>query len=188
VGRLDEALTEMKRAQDLDPLSLIIQTELGMIHLASRRYDQAIEQLRATLAMDPNFGMAHFLLAWAYTAKTMYPEAILEYQAARQLLGEDPGVISSLGQVYGRAGRRAEAQKILDQLMERSKRSYVPAMAVATVYEGLGDKDRAFQWLAKAVEERSPALAIGIKVDPIWDRLRSDRRFTDLLRRMNLAP
>jgi serine/threonine-protein kinase len=188
VGRFDEALAEMKRAQELDPLSLIIQTELGMVHLVSRRYDLAIEQLRATLAMDPNFGIAHQLLGWVYTAKSMYPEAIREWQTAVKLLGEDPFVISSLGQVYGRAGRRAEAQKILDQLMERSKRGYVPAMAMATVYEGLGDKDRAFQWLAKAFEERNPMLALGLKTDPIFDRLRPDPRFTDLLRRMNLAP
>jgi len=188
MGRLDEALAELKRAQELDPLSLIIQAVVGKVYLFMRRNDEAIEQMRATLVMDPNFAIAHQQLGRAYAAKTMYPEAIREYQTAVQLLGEDHVVYSQLGQAYGLVGRRAEAQKILDELLERSKRGNVSAMAMVTVYEGLGDKDRAFQWLAKAVEQRSPTLALNFKGDPGWDRLRPDPRYAELLRRMNLAP
>ena len=103
-------------------------------------------------------------------------------------MGDDPVPIPSLGQVYGRAGRRAEAQKVLDQLIERSRRGEVPAVAKARVYEGLGEKDRAFEWPGKAVEERSPLLAQFLKTDALFDRLRPDPRFTDLLRQMNLTP
>ncbi len=186
VGRFEEAIAAEKRAQEIDPLSLIIQSDLGRVYLWAGRYDEAMEQFRATLAMDPNFGIVHRFLGSAYTVKSRYPEAIREYQTAAKLMGGDLGSTSALGQVYGRTGRKAEAQKILGDLLERSKRGHVPAFAIATVYEGLGDKDRAFEWLEKAFEERSPIMAQNIKVDPRWDRLRSDPRFTDLLRRMNL--
>jgi tetratricopeptide (TPR) repeat protein len=185
LGRFDEGLAEVKRAQELDPLSLIIQTTLGGMYRLSRRYDEAIEQGRAALGMDSNFGVAHFTLGRAYAAKSMYSEAIREYQAALKLMGEDPLLVSYLGVAYGRSGKKAEAQKILDALIERSKRGYMPASAMATAYLGLGDKDQAFRWLAKGIEEREPFMS-EIAVDPLYDPLRSDPRFADLLRRTNL--
>jgi TolB-like protein/DNA-binding winged helix-turn-helix (wHTH) protein/Flp pilus assembly protein TadD len=188
-GRPDEALAELKRAQELDPVSLIIQANIGRVHLFSRRYDQAIEQLRATLTMDPNFPVAHAFAGLAWTAKSMYSEAISEYQTSLKLTMPhlNPYVISYLGYAYARCGKRAEAQEILHELAELSKRGYLPAETMATVYIGLGDKDRAFHWLRKSVEERGVELSY-LKVNPLFDPIRSDPRFRDLLRSVNLAP
>ena len=188
VGRLDEALTEIKRAQELDPLSLIINANVGFILYHSRQYDHAIEQLRKTLAMDPNFAVAREYLGITYLQKSMYPEALKEAQTAVRLSEGAPGAMARLSRTYAAAGHTAEAQKILEDMKQRSRRGYFPPVAVAMVYIGLGDKDRAFEWLQKAVEERSGGPLLRIKVDPLLDPLRSDPRFTDLLRRMNLAP
>jgi len=186
MGRFDEALAEIKRAQELDPLSLIVNSLVGYVLYHSRRYDQAIEQQRQTLAMDPSFGHAHFVLGQTYVAKRMYPEAIAEFRAVPKS-AQAFAPIAGLGHAYAVSGSRAEAQKILDGFLTRSKRGYFPAWAIATVYIGLGDKDQAFDWLGKAVEERGE-YAVWLKTDPLYDPLRSDPRFPDLLRRLNLAP
>jgi TolB-like protein/DNA-binding winged helix-turn-helix (wHTH) protein/Flp pilus assembly protein TadD len=189
MGRSDEALAELKRAQELDPVSLIIQANIGRVYLFSRRYDQAIEQLRAALTMDPSFAVAHAFTGLAYTAKSMYSEAIGEYQTSLKLTmpHSNPYVISFLGYAYALCGKRAEAQEMLHELAELSKRGYLPAGTMATVYIGLGDKDRAFHWLTKSVEQRGVDVS-PLKVDPLFDPLRSDPRFAALLHRMNLAP
>jgi len=187
IQRFDEALAEIKRAQELDPLSLIINTLLGYVFYESRRPDQAIEQLRQTLAMDPSFAFAHSVLGRTYTEKRMYPQAIAEFRTALEFAEENPQSIAGLGRAYAESGSQAEAQKILNELLARSKRDYFPAWAIATVYIGLGDKDRALQWLGKAVEERGEYV-VWLKTDPLYDPLRSDPRFQDLLRRLNLTP
>jgi serine/threonine protein kinase/tetratricopeptide (TPR) repeat protein len=187
IGRFNEALAEIKRAQELDPLSLIINTLVGYVFYESRRPDQAIEQLRQTLAMDPSFAFAHSVLGRTYTEKRMYPQAIAEFRTALKFAEENPQSIAGLGRAYAELGSQAEAQKILNELLARSKRDYFPAWAIATVYIGLGDKDRALQWLGKAVEERGEYV-VWLKTDPVYDPLRSDPRFRDLLRRLNLTP
>jgi tetratricopeptide (TPR) repeat protein len=189
MGRPDEAIAELNRAQELDPVSLIIQTNIGRVYLFSRLYDQAIEQLRTTLTMDPNFPVAHAFAGLAWTAKSMYSEAIGEYQTSLKLTMPDvnPYVISYLGCAYALSGKRAKAQEMLHELAKLSKRGYVPAGTLATVYIGLGDRDRAFQWLTESVEERGVELSF-LKVNPLFDPIRSDPRFADLLRRVNLAP
>jgi tetratricopeptide (TPR) repeat protein len=118
--------------------------------------------------------------------KRMYPEAIAEFRTALES-AQGFGPIAGLGHAYAVSGSQAEAQKILDELLARSKRGYFPAWAIAAVYIGLGDKDQAFQWLGKVVEERGE-FAVWLKTDPMYDPLRSDPRFSDLLRRLNLAP
>jgi len=188
MGRLNEALVEQKRAQELDPTSLIINTRLGDIYYLLRQYDQALEQHRQTLALDMNFGNTHLSLGSVYIQKSMYPEAIAELQTALKLLEGNPDAIARLAHAYAVSGNRVEAQKILADLTERSKRGYFPAFGIATVYLGLGDKDRAFQWLQKAIEERGGVRMMWLKVDPLFDPLRSDQRFSDLLHSMNLAP
>ncbi|HWU40833.1 MAG TPA: tetratricopeptide repeat protein, partial [Candidatus Acidoferrum sp.] len=185
--RFNEALAEVKRAQELDPLSLIINSLVGSVLFHWRRYDQAIEQFRQTLAMDPGFGPARLNLGRTYLAKRMYPEAIAEFRAGLKFAGEDPRFIPGLGHAYALSGNQAEAQKILSELLARSKHGYLPPLGIATVYIGLGDKDRAFQWLGEAVEERGEYVT-WLKNDPLYDPLRSDPRFPDLLRRLNLAP
>jgi len=189
-GRLSEAMAEEKRALQLDPLSLLINGSLGVTLYEARQYDQAIEQERKTLDLDANYLVALMGLGVAYVQKSMYQESIAELEKAVAVSGGNTSALSNLGYAYAMAGRRAEAQKVLDKLNERSKEGYIPAGARARIYAGLGDKDKIFQWLETAYAERSIAGTLPgmIKVDPVYDPLRSDPRFADLLRRMNLQP
>ena len=186
-GRTEESLVEIKRAQLLDPVSLPINTSWGWrLHFA-RRYDEAIAQYRKTLEMDPNFAQARLRLGEAYEQKGMYQQALAEFQKARQL-DDLPEVSAGLGHALAKSGRRGQAEKELDQLKELSKRSYVSPYHVALIYTGLGDKDRAFEWLWKACEDGSNVLTARIKLEPRFDSLRSDPRFLDLLRHIGLTP
>ncbi|HEX8844485.1 MAG TPA: tetratricopeptide repeat protein [Pyrinomonadaceae bacterium] len=187
MGRFDEAVAEMRRSLEIDPLSLISNANLGWILYVARQYDEAIEQLQKTLEMDPNFARARVYLGRVYLQKGMYAEAIRELQKAMTLLEGNNFVLAALGHAYGASGRRDEAQRVLDQLRERSKREYISAYDIARIYTGLGDKEQALRWLERAYEDKAAQL-IWLKVDPQLDSLRSDLRFTDLLRRMNLAP
>jgi tetratricopeptide (TPR) repeat protein len=188
VGRFEEAISQAKRALELEPVSVAISTVLGVAYHYGRRYDQAVEQYGKTLAMDPNFGSARHYLGELYIAKSMYPEALAELKEAVKLTPGAPLAASALGLAYARSGDRAAAQKVLDgMLAERARRGYYPASRIALVYLGLGDQDRAFEHLTKAVEEGDLTVAF-LKTTPVFDPLRSDPRFTDLLRRMNLAP
>ncbi|MEE8606930.1 MAG: winged helix-turn-helix domain-containing protein [Nitrospiraceae bacterium] len=183
--RHDEALAEIKRAQELDPLSPVINMNAGWVPYFARQYDQAIEQLRKTLEMEANFFGAYLRLGFTYLQKGMYEEAIAACRKAAALSGDAPlYVASSLGYVYGMTGERSAALKVLDELTGLSKQRYVPADLISWVHIGLGEKDQAFEWLEKASEERCSYLAF-LKVDAIFDPLRNDPRFQDLLRRMN---
>jgi TolB-like protein/DNA-binding winged helix-turn-helix (wHTH) protein/tetratricopeptide (TPR) repeat protein len=185
LGRLDEAMPHVKRAQELDPLSLITSAEIGNILTCSRQYDRAIEQFQKIIQMDPNSALAHTRLGMTYLAKGMYEEAIDEHKKAIAL-DDAPRRTALLGHAYAVAGRKAEAQKILDDLKELAKQRPVSAYDFALIYMGLGDKDQAFVWLEKTIEER-PDVLWDINVGPRFDPLRSDPRFTDLLRRLKLA-
>ena len=156
----------------------------------ARQYDQAIEQERKTLELDPNYVPAHRTLGMAYVQKSMYKEATAEFEKALVNSLGSPYVLSELGYAYALSGRRAEAQKALDRLNELSKQKYVPAAYRVMIYVGLGEKDKALDWLEKSYEERYIVgdATVDIKVDPVFDPLRSDPRFEDLLRRMNLQP
>jgi adenylate cyclase len=188
-GRSEEATAEFKRALELDPLSLIFNRDLGTAFYLARQYDQAIEQLRKTLELDPNFALAHSSLGWAYLQKSMYKEGIAECEKELAVSPGNSYALSGLGHAYAVAGKRAEAQKVLDQLNELSKQRYVPAVSRVGIYVGLGEKDKAFEWLEKSYAERSQGLARNyLKVSPAYDPLRSDPRFQNLLRRMNLQP
>jgi eukaryotic-like serine/threonine-protein kinase len=187
MGRFEEALREFKRALDLDPLSLSINGALGLGFYYARQYDQAIEQQRKTLELDPNFILAQRDLGFSYLQKSMHKEAIAEFEKALVISPGNTFALAGLGYAYAVAGRRAEAQKVLDQLSEISKRKYVPESQMVVIYTGLGEKDKAFEWLEKAYEARSIFIVGAIK-GPHYDPLRSDPRFADLLRRMNLQP
>ncbi|PYS64203.1 MAG: hypothetical protein DMF74_07720 [Acidobacteria bacterium] len=187
-GRFDEAMLHLKRAEEIDPLSPITKAEIGNLFYFSRQYDRAIEQFQKIIEMDPNFAPAHNRLQRAYLAKGMYEEAITEQKKA--IASDQPegrwGRVADLGYAYAVAGKRAEAQKILDDLKELAKQRYVSPNAFAVIYMGLGDKDQAFVWLEKTFEARPDNLYF-LKVGPQYDSLRSDPRFADLLRRMKLA-
>jgi len=184
MGRPEESIAEMKRSLELDSLSLEINCYLGVVFYFARQYDQAIEQCRKTLELDPNFFLPHSILGLAYVQKSMYKEGVAELEKAVAISPSNVS-LAFLGHGYAAAGRRQEAQKVLDQLNEISKEKYVPALHRALIHAGLVEKDKAFDWLEKAYEEH---YIIAIKVHPSYDSLRSDPRFADLLRRMNLKP
>jgi eukaryotic-like serine/threonine-protein kinase len=183
-GRLEESIEEMKRALELDSLSIEINCYLGNAFFFARQYDQAIEQFRKTLELDPNFFLPHAILGLTYIQTSMYQEGIEELEKAVAISSANIS-LCFLGCAYALAGRRPEAQKVLDQLSEISKEKYVPALHRALIYVGLGEKGQAFDWLEKAYEEH---YLIAVKAHPLYDPLRTDPRFADLLRRMNLQP
>jgi len=187
MGCHQEGLAEAEKAWELDPLSLIINANIALVLYLARQYDQVIEQCRKTLEMDPNFVVAHLWLGQTYLQKGVFHEAIKEFQTAIELSEGSPFYVAMLGHAYAVAGDVLEAQKLLDQLKKLSVGAYVSSYSIAEVYVGLGDRDKAFEWLQKAYEERSRALVF-LRVDPRLDPLRSDPRFQDLLRRVGLPP
>jgi TolB-like protein/DNA-binding winged helix-turn-helix (wHTH) protein/Tfp pilus assembly protein PilF len=186
-GQSDEAMIEMRRAQELDPLSLIINANVGWLSYFARRDDQAIEQLQKTLEMDPTFSSAHVKLAWAYEQKEMPLQAIAEFQKVLSQSPDDPALRALLSHAYAVAGRRREAMRIMTELKRQSQRRYVSPYLIALIHAGLGEKDQAFAWLERAHETRCGWVG-WLRVDPKLDPLRSDPRFTDRLRRLGLAP
>jgi len=188
LGQYDEALTEARRARELDPLSLQAIRTVGIVLYCARQYDQAISEWQKALEIDPNYLVINHDLGLAYAAKRMYKEAIAQFQKTNDLLGGEPGGVATneawLGNAYALAGRKQDALKIIGALKKRSRRMYVSPISIAMVYTGLGQKDEAFEWLERAYHERSVDMNL-LRIFPIWDPLRSDPRFRDLLRRMN---
>ncbi len=182
-GRFDEALAESEKARQLDPQSLIIAADRGAILFYSRQYDRAIQQFREVLAADPDFPRAH-LIVYPYVEKGMFDQALAAIDGWRAL---DPVPWRAMLQVYiyGRAGRTAEARAALAQLEAYERTHTVDAGPMVYAYLSLGEKDKAFTWLEMAFQQRSNCLS-ALKVDPIYDPLRSDPRFHDLLRRVHL--
>ena len=184
-GRFDEALAQIRRAQELDPLSLPVNMTLGWVLLNARQYDQSAEQLRKTLDMDRNFILAHHRLGVVYEQQGKYDEAIAEFKQVLNLSAGKPLGITTLAHAYALSGKRADAQKTLAELQEISKRRYVSSASIALIYAALGDKVQAFAWLEKADKERDVMLT-RLRVDPRFDTLRSDPRFADLARRIDI--
>ncbi len=184
-GALEQAMAEVMRALALEPLSLVVNRDLGCVLYFMRRYEEAIEQLRNTVELDPNFGVGHWSLAWAYERNGMYKEALAELRKAIALSGGSARMIGEMGHAYAAAGKRGEAEKVLQELAAMSERRYVSPYEMAIVYTALGEKGRAFRWLEKACEHRPWAL-VYLKVEPKLDPLRSDPRFQKLLQRLGL--
>ena len=183
VGRNTEAIAEMKKAQNLDPLSLIINADLAELLMIARSYDESIEQSRKTIEMDANFGLAHNQLAQAYLQKGMYQEAIPEFQKAVQLSEGSPTCAANLARAYATVGRRNDALQLLGDLKKSSSAVYSHASEIAVVYAALGDKDAAMNWVEKGYQERFNP---GVLLRPGFDPLRSDPRFENLLRRIGM--
>jgi len=183
LGRYEEAIAEMRKAKNLDPLSLIISADLAELLVIAHQYDESILESRKTIEMDPNFALAHSQLGQAYLQKEMLDEAIAEMQRAVQLSGGSPTIIASLARAYVASGRRSEAEKLLKELKKRSNPTYSHASEIAVVCAALGDKDQAMNWLEKGYQERFNP---GVLLRPGFDPLRSDARFEDLVRRIGL--
>jgi TolB-like protein/Tfp pilus assembly protein PilF len=180
-GRFDDGFKELRVAQQIDPLSPIINTDLGKLLFLSHQADQAVEQLQSTLEIDPNFPLAHLFLALAYNQKGLHDQAITELERQVSTPGSRAIFKASLGFLFGQSGRRAEATSVLNELKEGiSSKQFFSPFQIALVYIGLGEKDKALEWLEKAKTEHDPFL-IYIKVDPNFDSLRGDSRFAQLL-------
>jgi TolB-like protein/DNA-binding winged helix-turn-helix (wHTH) protein/tetratricopeptide (TPR) repeat protein len=185
-GRAEEAFAEIKRAQEIDPLSPMINEVVGWHRHLARQYDEAIRLQRQALDLEPNFPAARFGLGTSYEQTGRYEEAVAEFKKAVSLAPDDFDYLAALGHVYAVTGRRAEARRILEELKEFSKRRYVSAWQMAVIHAGLGEQDDAFEWLARAADERSFWMS-KLKVEPRLDGLRADPRFADLLRRVGLG-
>jgi TolB-like protein/Tfp pilus assembly protein PilF len=183
LGRFDEAIHEVKRGLELDPLSLPINGALGRTYYLARRYDEAIEQLRKTSEMDPGFYYTHWNLGSALAAKGAIGAAIEEYQKARAL-NDDPFALALLARAYAFSGNRMEAEKILNQLKELSKERYVSAYSFALVSLGLGNKEETLRWLEKGYEDRAGNDLAYVRVEPLLDPLRGEPRFEALVEKV----
>ena len=185
MGRREEAVSEARHAEELDPLSLIIMRDTGEMLYFAGRYDEAITQCQRTLERDPSFSLAHSMLALAYMQKRMFPEMLREFRAAKENTETPAWVLSYEGAGYATAGDRANARKIIGQLRILQAQGNETSYDLGTIYSVLGEKEAAFAWLDKAYKKRAGSLIL-IRVDPFLDPLRGDPRFADLLRRMNL--
>ncbi|MCL4523960.1 MAG: tetratricopeptide repeat protein [Acidobacteria bacterium] len=186
-GRAAESRTEIEHAHKLDPASLAISGDMALHYYYAGEFDQTIAQGKACLELDPNYHMCHFWLGRAYVEKKMYVEAINEIRRAIELQPENLMAVALLGHAYARSGQPAKARETIRNLQRLSTRRYVSPSLFAIVYCGLGEIDSAFEWIARAFQQRDPLLT-RMKLDPVTVPLRSDPRFADLLRRVGLQP
>ncbi len=184
MGRNDDALTELKRAEELDPLSDTVGVVYGLNYVFSDRFDRAIEQSRKMIQADPNFWFGHFFLGWALARTGKYDEAISSLNEAVRL-GASPYAQGYLGYAYAMSGKTAKAREVLAQMEEAAKKSYVPLYQIAIVYVGLGEREKALQLLQKSFDDHEEIMTF-LKVDSTWASLRSDPRFQSLLHRAAL--
>ncbi len=184
-GRPDESLTESRRALELNPLDRLLNVHLGWHYMMTRQDEQAIAQYKSVLEMDPNHYQALRHIGWAYMYKSLHAEAIVALEAANKLEAENSQAMSALGAAYAAGGRGSDARAILGQLEGSLPQRYVSACDIAAVYAALDEPDVALDWLEKAFEERSPRM-VELGLDPVFDPLRSDPRFAELVRRMGL--
>ena len=188
MGRFDEAIMQAEKSLDLDPLSLAANRNLGSVYTAGGRYDRAIEVLQKTIEMEPGFPRAHLFLGMAYAQKSMYEEAIAEFEKEREIsAGHDPMAESAAAGAYALFGKRDEAYRMLDNLIERSKEAYVPSSFIARLKFALGETDKGFELLEQAYEERDNWLTV-LKMDSLFEifDLRSDPRYIAMLKKIGL--
>jgi tetratricopeptide (TPR) repeat protein len=185
MGRHAEALTRMKKSLELDPLSLIINVAIGWAYYHARQYDQAVEQLLRTVELDPNYPMTYWILGLLYRKTARYDSAISAGEKGVNLSGGSPLMRAALAQSYAEAGRAKDAREILDDLTKLAQHKYVAAQFFAGIHIGLGENNRALEYLEKSCAEHCHWL-IYLHIDPSMDSLREDPRFQELLRRVGL--
>jgi TolB-like protein/DNA-binding winged helix-turn-helix (wHTH) protein/Flp pilus assembly protein TadD len=186
MGRHGESIAEVKRAQELDPLSLIMNTSVGLMYYFAGRYDESIQLFHKALELDPNFFVAHWELGLAYEEKGMLEEARSELEKASNLSPDNPTIRESLAEIDALSGRKAQAREVLRQLTQAPKKEFVSPYVIALLNATLGDKDAAFRALEQACEQRDNNL-IFLAVDPGLRGLRGDARYPKLLERIGLA-
>jgi tetratricopeptide (TPR) repeat protein len=189
MGRFDDGLSENKRAQDLAPLSPTIAADLGYDYMVAQQYDNSILQCYKAIDLEPNAMWIRAILAWTHTRKGNPAQAIAEYEKMGQqgyaISAENQLIASGLGWIYALAGRRKDAERVIERFNELSSVASVDPYWVAAIYSGLGHNNRAFELLEKSYRQHSGNLAY-LKSDPFWDGLRSDHRYAVLLRRMGM--
>lgn len=184
-GRHDEALVEAKRALELDPLNLMIGTWVGLRYYLARRYDRAIEQTRNTVDLDPNFAAAHLILGESYVQQGKQKEGLDELQKASSLSGDDPLYKAQVGVSLALAGKKREALRVIRELQNTSGKRYVSPYGFAQIYAALNDKEQTYKLFEVAYRDRAVWMSY-LAVDPVFDSMRSEPRFRDLLRRIGL--
>jgi tetratricopeptide (TPR) repeat protein len=185
LGRHTEGLREKNNALALDPLSVVVRSDLARMYYYARDYHQALEHFRAALAMDPDFWFAHLRLAQVYEQLGMLERAESALEEALRRCGESPFALAKSGHHLALSGRTEEARRVIERLDELAKQRYVSPYDIAMIHVGLQEMDTAFYFLEKAFEERSVWLGY-LGLEPQWDPLRTDPRFNNLLRRVNL--
>jgi serine/threonine protein kinase/Tfp pilus assembly protein PilF len=185
-ARFTEAIEEIGKAYSLDPLSLPINRDIGTVYYYAGRYDEAIEALQKTLELDPNFSLVHELLGRAFLKKGMYEEALKEFETERRFTGSWRPVLDAWVIIaYMEMGMKEKAQGLLTALEKKSANTYISPYSLSWIYFALGDVEQGFQWLEKAYNERDSWLC-EIKVEPVFDKVRQDPRFTALLNNLGL--
>jgi serine/threonine protein kinase/Tfp pilus assembly protein PilF len=185
MGQHEEAIARMKRSQELDPLSLIVSVAIGWAYYMARRYEDSIEQLRRTIELDPHYPMTYWILGLLLRKMGRYKEAIDEAEKSVAFSGGSPAMRAALAQTLALAGEQTKARHILDDLLKLSQQKYVASYFLSGIYLGLGQHERAMEYLEKAAEERSHWL-IYLPIDPGMDALRSNPLFQDLVGRIGL--
>jgi len=187
LGKSEQAIAQINRARELDPRSLIIEANVGWCYYVAHRYEEAMQQLRKVAESEPGFWLVHSILGQTYLAKGNLPDAIRELELADSLSLHTMRNMALLGDAYALAGRRAEARKLLADMISLSKTRYISPVYMAIPCIGLGQYDQAFDWLAKAYDDRSDWMVL-LQTDPVFDPIRSDPRFQNLLHKVGIQP
>jgi len=188
LGRAEQALTEIRRALELNPLDSFYTSLLGCLLYMTRQSEPAIAQLQHAITLDPTFFFPYWFLSLAHRLNGQLDESIAAAEKANELSGGNALTLGALGSAYGLASRTAEARQLLEELTARRRLTYVPASAFTFVLGGLGERDGSLEWITRGIEERDPILVTSFKISPSFDRLRSHQAFKTLLRKMNLEP
>ena len=188
LGRVEQALTEIRRALVLDPLDPFYNSLLGCLLFMTRQFEPAIAQLQHAIYLDPTFFFPYWFLSLARRLDGQLDESIAAAEKANELSGGNALTLGALGSAYALANRTAEARQLLEELTTRRRLTYVPASAFTFVLGGLGERDGSLEWITRGIEERDPILVTSFKITPSFDRLRSHQAFKALLREMNLEP
>jgi len=188
LGRVEEAIAELRRAQELNPLSIIVRTHLGLMLHWGGRYREAIDQLTQTLEMEPHFAAAHYVLALTCEQQGKYEETIGHLEKALEVSPSSPDKLGALGHAHAVFNKKAQARRALEQLHRLAEDRYVSAYDFAIILVGLGEASQALTWLERAEKERSFSMLMSLRAEPRLATLRSHRRFLDLIRRVGLPP